>query len=49
MRQVYAGLDIITNKASAAEQGGVPHHCLATVPPTRLFHVHDYLGWARQA
>lgn len=31
--QIYKGLDIITNKATACEMGGVPHHLIGFVDP----------------
>ncbi len=39
--QVYAGLDIATNKASAEERGDVPHHLLGTVPSDTAITVHE--------
>jgi tRNA dimethylallyltransferase len=38
---VYRGLDIGTDKVPAAEQGGIPHHLVDVVGPSR-----DVLGRA---
>jgi tRNA dimethylallyltransferase len=39
--QVYAGLDIATNKASAEERGEIPHHLLGSVPSDAAITVHE--------
>lgn len=40
--QVYSGLDILTNKATAEEQCGVPHHLLGHLKPGDNYHVHRF-------
>lgn len=44
--QVYAGMDIGTAKASAAERTDVPHHLLDVVTPDVSFSVADYVARA---
>jgi tRNA dimethylallyltransferase len=44
--QVYAGMDIGTAKASAAERADVPHHLLDVVTPDVSFSVADYVARA---
>lgn len=45
--QVYAGLDLLTAKPSAAERARVPHHLIGVVPPQESFNVARYLELAR--
>lgn len=42
LTQVYKGLDIVSNKVTAEEMDGVPHHLLGCVPPTEEFSVVDF-------
>lgn len=44
--QVYAGMDIGTAKASAAQRADVPHHLLDVVTPDVSFSVADYVARA---
>lgn len=37
--QVYKGLDILTNKATAEEMRGVPHHMISVVDRKEKFDV----------
>ena len=45
--QVYAGLDRLTAKPTAAERARVPHHLVGVVPPEESFSVARYLELAR--
>lgn len=45
-RQIYTGLDIGTEKITAAEMRGVPHHCIDIASPRRSFSVEQ---WRRRA
>lgn len=45
--QVYAGLDLLTAKPTAAERARVPHHLIGIVPPEAAFNVARYLELAR--
>ncbi|KQK20362.1 adenylate isopentenyltransferase 5, chloroplastic [Brachypodium distachyon] len=48
--QLYAGLDVATNKAGAEERAGVPHHLLGVVPrPDAEFTPADFRREARRA
>lgn len=40
--QVYRGLDILTNKVTAEERQGVPHHLMAFVDPNSDFTATDF-------
>lgn len=42
--QTYEGLDVITNKAPADEQRGVPHHLLSFLPPTHEYDITQFLA-----
>lgn len=41
-RQVYERLDIGTEKVTAAEMQGIPHHLLDVVPPEVVYTAHDF-------
>ncbi|KAK0548732.1 Leucyl aminopeptidase yscIV [Tilletia horrida] len=41
--QVYRGLDVITNKASEAEMGGVKHHLMSFLSPGEEYTIKDFL------
>ncbi|GAA5821382.1 hypothetical protein JCM11251_004597 [Rhodosporidiobolus azoricus] len=41
--QCYRGLDIITNKATRDEMGGVPHHLMGFLNPGEEWGVNDFL------
>ncbi|KAL1543203.1 Adenylate isopentenyltransferase 5, chloroplastic [Salvia divinorum] len=47
--QVYKGLEIITNKVSEEECGGVPHHLLGFVDPEADFGARDFVLHASAA
>lgn len=47
--QVYKGLNIVTNKVTEEECGGVPHHLLGFVDPTADFWPHDFVHHATTA
>ncbi|KAK7393555.1 hypothetical protein VNO78_22113 [Psophocarpus tetragonolobus] len=48
--QVYQGLDIVTNKVSKEDQGGVPHHLLGTVLDTNTdFTANDFCDTSSEA
>ncbi|XP_020273434.1 adenylate isopentenyltransferase 5, chloroplastic-like [Asparagus officinalis] len=47
--QVYAGLDIITNKVTEEECAGVPHHLIGGVHPAADFTAFDFCGEANRA
>lgn len=47
--QVYRGMDIGTDKPTAAEQQRVPHHLIDLVPVTHPFDVAQYVVLAHQA
>ncbi|KAM3264607.1 hypothetical protein P3L10_001601 [Capsicum annuum] len=36
-RQVYKGLDIVTNKITDSEKEGVPHYLLGEINPVDMF------------
>ncbi|GFZ19556.1 isopentenyltransferase 3 [Actinidia rufa] len=40
--QVYAGLDVVTNKITEEEKCGVPHHLLGTINPNSDFTATDF-------
>jgi adenylate isopentenyltransferase (cytokinin synthase) len=40
--QVHDGLDVVTNKATAREQAGVPHHLIGGVHPDADYSVSDF-------
>ncbi|WOL16182.1 hypothetical protein Cni_G24964 [Canna indica] len=40
--QVYAGLDVVTNKVIDEERAGIPHHLLGSVPPDAEFSAVDF-------
>lgn len=44
--QVYAGLDILTNKVPLAERKGVPHHLLGTINSNTSFTSKDFRDMA---
>ena len=44
--QIYKGLDVGTAKVTAAEAGGVPHHCVDILPPEAAFSVADFTALA---
>ena len=44
--QIYRGLDVGTAKVTAAEAGGVPHHCVDILPPEAAFSVADFTALA---
>src|SRR5690606_28397244 len=46
--QVYKGLDIGTDKPSAAERKGVPHHLIDIVEPDQRFNVAQYQKLAHE-
>jgi tRNA dimethylallyltransferase len=48
-RQVYAGLDIATNKPSPDELRAVPHHLVGVADPRRAFNAHDFVRLAIDA
>lgn len=48
-RQVYAGLDIATNKPSPEEMSGVRHHLVDVADPRVPFNVHDFVELATGA
>ncbi len=48
-RHVYSGMDIGTNKPSAAERAAVPHHLLDLRPPEHSFSLAEYVALARPA
>lgn len=48
-RQVYRGMDVGTNKATAADRARVPHHLLDMVPPTETYTLAEFQGAARAA
>lgn len=37
--QVYQGLDVVTNKVTPAEMGGVPHHLIDFLTPGQQYHL----------
>lgn len=41
--QCYRGLDVITNKATAEEMEGVPHHLMGFLEPGKEWDVNDFL------
>lgn len=41
-RQIYQGLDIGSNKTTAAEQAGVKHHLLDIIKPNQDYSLHDW-------
>ncbi len=47
--QMYEGLDIATNKATAAERAVAPHHLLACIPATTAITVHQFCQLALAA
>ncbi|KAL8515367.1 hypothetical protein ACS0TY_014177 [Phlomoides rotata] len=47
--QVYKGLNIVTNKVTDEECGGVPHHLLGFVDPAADFWAHDFVHHASAA
>ncbi|XP_050217471.1 adenylate isopentenyltransferase 5, chloroplastic-like [Mercurialis annua] len=48
--QVYQGLDIVTNKATEAERGGIPHHLLGFLQdPEADFTVQDFCTQVHKA
>ncbi len=40
--QVYKGLDVITNKVTEEEMGGVPHHLIDFLEPGKEYGVGDF-------
>ena len=46
--QVYAGLDVLTNKATASEQRSVPHHLMSFVQPGQEYRVDKFAEDARR-
>jgi tRNA dimethylallyltransferase len=48
-RQVYAGLDIATNKPPPEELRAVPHHLVGVADPRRAFNAHDFVRLATDA
>ncbi|KAI3743266.1 hypothetical protein L1987_60972 [Smallanthus sonchifolius] len=44
--QVYAGLDVLTNKVPIHDQKGVPHHLLGTISPMLEFTAKDFRDYA---
>ncbi|KAM0835488.1 hypothetical protein ACQ4PT_062890 [Festuca glaucescens] len=40
--QVHDGLDVVTNKSTAREQAGVPHHLIGGVHPDADYSVYDF-------
>lgn len=48
-RQVYAELDIATNKPASEQMAGVPYHLVGIADPRETFSVHHYVAAARQA
>lgn len=47
--QVYKGLNIVTNKVTEEECGGVPHHLLGVIDPAADFWPHDFVCHASAA
>ena len=47
--QVYAGLDLLTAKPSAAELARAPHHLIGVVPLSEAFNVARYVECAQRA
>lgn len=47
--QVYKGLNIVTNKVTEEECGGVPHHLLGIIEPEADFWAHDFVCHASAA
>jgi tRNA dimethylallyltransferase len=47
--QVYAGLDVLTGAATAAEREVLPHELLGIVPVTEDFSIHEYMPLAHAA
>lgn len=46
--QVYAGLDVITNKATAEEMHGVKHHLMGFLPPGQEYRVGEFQREAQE-
>jgi tRNA dimethylallyltransferase len=46
-RQVYRGLDLLSNKITPKEMGGVPHHMINVASPKRVYSVASYEKKAR--
>ena len=46
---VYKGMDIGTAKPTKKERGGIPHHGLDLIPPTKSFSVFAYRQFALKA
>lgn len=48
--QCYKGLDIVTNKMTSDEMGGVPHHMLSFLDPfsTTLFDIRQFSALAHE-
>lgn len=48
-RQIYRGLDIGTEKITASEMRGIPHHCIDIASPRRSFTVEQWRTHALRA
>ena len=48
-RQVYTGLDIGTGKITKSEMGGIPHHLIDIVDPTKTYTAADFARDGQQA
>jgi len=48
-RQVYKGLDIGTEKVTASEMQGVPHHLIDVIEPNKTFTVKNFVELAQDA
>lgn len=46
--QMYAGLPIITNKPTAAEMGGIPHHLLSFLRIDEVYRVGQFVKEAEK-
>ncbi|KAL9935574.1 hypothetical protein V8E36_005922 [Tilletia maclaganii] len=45
--QVYRGMDVISNKATAEEMGGVSHHLMSFLPAGTEYTIKDFISQAR--